>query len=97
MGKKVKRWPMWRFAAGAVVCAAGSVFLLWLSVFTERATVVPGAAPDTPKSALSLPTLIMAFGVGALILSVLCVVWLVMRIRDARIPPWERGRKKRRR
>ena len=96
MGKKTTRWPIWKIALATLGCAGGSVALFVLSMFMGRVGASDADATDTPQL-LTLPAFMMIMGVAASMLPVLCIVWLVARIREARTPPWERGRKSRRR
>ena len=96
MGKKSTRWPIWKIALAMGGCAAAAVALFWLSVF--MGTVVPDETdPASQSQFLTLPGFILVLGVAATMLAILCVIWLVVRIRESRIPPWERGKKKTRR
>jgi len=93
MGKKSQRWPIWKITLALLGCVVVSVALFWLSWFTSKLGSTPG--PDQQAQLLSLPAFLMMMGVAVLILMVLCVIWLVVRIREARTPPWERGGKHR--
>lgn len=96
MGKRTTRWPIWKIALTAGGCAAAAVILFWLSVF--MGTCVPDETdPASQAQLLTFPGFIMVLGVAATMLSILCIIWLVVRIREARIPPWERGKKSRKR
>lgn len=95
MGRKSKRWPIWKIAVATAACGAGTAVLFWLSVLMSN---VGGGQPDDPNQArlLALPTFIMILGVAAAMLTLLGAIWLGVRINEARKPPWERGKKSRR-
>jgi hypothetical protein len=96
MGKKSARWPIWKIALATGGCAAAAVLLFWLSVF--MGTVVSDENDAAGQAQfLTLPGFILVLGVAATMLAILCVIWLVVRIHESRIPPWERGKKKTRR
>ena len=87
---------MWRIAALSAGCAVVSAALVWLSRITEGPAAEQAADSQTRSAALSLSGFILLFGIATGLGAVLCAVWLAFRIRDARIPAWEkRGRKKR--
>ena len=94
MTKPVKRWPIWKIAVATVGCALLAGVLLWFSLFIQ-----PDAAadPDTPNPAMTLPSFLMMLATAAGLLSLLCLVWLMLRIRESRIPAWKRRGKKGRR
>ncbi len=94
---KSTRWPIWKIAAAAAGCAAMAVILFVLSVYLEKLVGESEPAFGGGRQLLSLPAFIMILGVVAVMLCVLSTLWLGLRVRESRIPPWERGRKKRRR
>jgi hypothetical protein len=97
MTKPPDRWPIWKIAVTTAGCAAGAAALYGLSVLAESAVGEPPEGPYGRKPALTLPGFVMMLATGAGILSVLGIIWLVFRIREARMPAWKRpGRKKRR-
>jgi hypothetical protein len=94
---KSTRWPIWKIAVASVACALAAIVLFVLSFLLEDV----GDSSETDvvgqQQLLSLPLFILILGVVAVMLCVLSAVWLGSRIRESRIPPWERGRKKRKR
>ena len=97
MARQRKRWSTWKIVVAAVGCAVLAGVLFWLSALMERTLGEPSGGPSAQPSVVTIPSFIMILAVTAVILSVLGLVWLVLRIRDARIPVWEkRGKKKRR-
>ena len=94
---KSTRWPIWKIAVTTACCAAAAIVLFILSFLLEDV----GGSTETDvvgqQQLLSLPLFILILGVVAVLLCVLCALWLGSRIRESRIPPWERGRKKRKR
>ena len=46
---------------------------------------------------LTVPTFLQMMGAAAAMLTVLAVIWLVYRIRQSRIPVWERKKPRKRR
>ena len=96
MGKRVKRWPIWKIAVAGGACVLAAVVLFCLSVFMARLGE-PAADTSGQPALLGLPTFIMILGVAASMLAILSTSWLVLRIQEARTPPWERRSKRRRR
>ena len=97
MSKRGKRWPIWKIAVATGACFAGAVALFWLSVIMGKGADEQATDPTGQSALLTFPAFIMILGVAASMLAILCVVWLVLRIREARTPVWERGGKKRKR
>ena len=97
MGKQAKRWPIWKIAVATAACAAGAVGLFMLSAFMGGVHSGDEADPSEPTAVLPFPTFVMILGVAVSMLAVLCVIWLVVRIQDARTPVWEKRGKKRKR
>ncbi len=95
MSKKSTRWPIWRIGVATGGCAVAAAVLFWASVFLEQV----GAADEeaTKRTLLTLPGFVLILGVVATMLTILCAIWLGARVRESRIPPWERGKKKSRR
>ena len=93
---KSTRWPIWKIAVAAGGSAVAAVILFVLSLYLEGfgGESEPGGGS---RQLMSLPAFIMILGVVAVMLCVLSTVWLGARVRESRIPPWERGRKKRKR
>jgi cytochrome bd-type quinol oxidase subunit 2 len=94
---KSTRWPIWKIAVAAASCAGAAVLLFVLSVFLEGVGDQPEPDAVGQQQLMSLPAFVMILGVVAVMLCVLSTIWLGARIRESRIPPWERGRKKRKR
>jgi hypothetical protein len=94
MSKKPKRWPMWKIGLTAALCAAGSAAMFVLSVFMRSTGEELESGEARPL--LDLPDFIMILGVAGVMLTVLALLWLGLRIRESRIPPWERGKKRKR-
>jgi hypothetical protein len=97
MTKPPERWPLWKIVAATLGCAAGGAVLLWLSALLGKAEGEPTADPLNRRSVLTLSGFVMMLGTAAMVLSVLGVVWLGYRIREARMPAWKRRGKKKRR
>jgi hypothetical protein len=96
MGKKTGRWPIWKIAAATAACAVASPVLFWLAVVTERTVEKQAAVPSDQTAVITPSSFITMLGAAAGMLGVLGVIWLVLRIREARTPVWKRpGRKKR--
>ena len=98
MSKPPPRWPTWKIAVSATAGLAAAAGLLWLSFVVA----VPPPEADVPQSQplMTLSTLLLMLSVALLLLAALALGWLVYRIRDDRIPAWEkrdRGKRKRRR
>ncbi|MCK4342323.1 MAG: hypothetical protein KAY37_11440 [Phycisphaerae bacterium] len=94
--KQPKRWPIWKIAVATVACALGSAVLFWLSALADTTGGEPTTSPATRTQAMTLTTFLMMLAVAAAILSGLSVLWLAVRVREARRPAWERGKKRRR-
>lgn len=95
MARKTKRWPLWKITAAAVIFALASGALFYLSSVAGNLTEEQPAG-DQPQL-LTVPIFVMIMGVAAAMLCLLCLVWLGVRIKEARTPPWERKKKKTRR
>ena len=93
MSRKPKRWPIWKIAVTTAVCAVSCPVLFWLSTLAE--TTGDQTPDSTARTAvITLPTVVMMFGMIAGMLAVLSLIWLILRIRDARIPAWKKRAKK---
>jgi len=97
MSKNSAKWPMWKIILALVACAVSSVGL-----FVASRVVKPEVQGDIPvdpsaQSIVTASTLLLMLSTMAGVLTVLCVVWVVFRVRDARIPPWEKNKKRPRR
>lgn len=97
MAKPPPRWAIWKIAAATAACALASALLFWLSALANRAGASPTTQPDTRASALTFPSFLMMFAIIAVILAALGLLWLAVRIWEARKPAWERGSRKKRR
>ncbi len=96
MGKRQKRWPIWAIGLAAVGWAVGGGVLIWLGTLADSSLVRAEGAPAGEGPGSALPTIIMGIGVACFVLCVIMFIWMGYRIQQARIPPWERGKKKRR-
>lgn len=96
MGKRTKRWPIWKIATAAGACVLLSPVLFWFSAFLEKALKEEGTDPSGQTPMLTLSSLVMMFGMAVGLLGVLGLIWLVVRIQDARTPAWKKQAKKRR-
>jgi Na+/melibiose symporter-like transporter len=94
MTKKGSRWPIWKI----VVMAAG---LALVAVVMFVLAAISGAAveddAEAAQAVLTLPTFLIMLGVAFGMLSALSVLWLVLRVREARMPVWERNERRRKR
>jgi len=97
MKKQAKRWPIWKIAIVTAGFAVVAVVLFWLSVVTDRAIGGLTTNPAGRTAALTPGSFIMMGGVVAAAGGVLSAIWLVYRIWEARLPAWERPRRKKRR
>ena len=96
MRKRRKRWAIWKIALATVGCALLSGVLFWTSAFLDKALEEQGADPLTQAPVMTLSSFVMMVGMATGILSVLGVVWLIVRIQDARTPVWKKPGKKKR-
>jgi hypothetical protein len=95
MAKRDDRWQIWKIALTAAACAVVSVVMFWLSTVAEPAEVVTDE--NEPVPLLTVPSFLQMLGAAVAILTILAVVWLVYRIRESRIPVWERKKPRKRR
>lgn len=95
MAKRDHRWQIWKIALAAGACAVVSVVLFWLSAVAEPAEVVTDE--NEPVPLLTVPSFLQMLGAAVAILTILAVVWLIYRIRESRIPVWERKKPRKRR
>ena len=96
MRKRTKRWPIWKIAVTGLSCVAGAGVLLWLSRYLGQLEFAKEAEQD-PNTILTLPGFVLVLSIAALLLAVVCFIWLGVRIKEARTPPWERKGKSKRR
>ena len=96
MRKRTKRWPIWKIAVTGLSCVVGAGVLLWLSGYLDRLGIAKAAEQD-PNTLLTLPGFVLVLCMAALLLAVVCFIWLGLRIKEARTPPWERMVKSKRR
>ena len=94
MAKQDQRWPMWKIATAVVGLVAGAVLLFVLSTFVEEPEVPDNGSAGPPL--LTVPTFLIMLGVGLSMLAALSIGWLIWRIRESRIPIWERKKPRRR-
>ena len=98
MKKKNTRWSNLKIFLGTLACALIAPGLFWLGSYVDAALETASRDPSSPTPALRPSSLLTMLGVAGVLLSLLGVIWLIARIRDARTPAWEkRGKKKRRR
>ena len=95
MAKQDRRWQIWKIALAATACAVGSVALFWLSTIAKPAEVVTDE--NEPVALLTVPSFLQMLGAAVAILAALALVWLIYRIRESRIPVWERKKPRKRR
>ncbi len=93
--KKSKRWPKWKIVVSFACCTATSI-LLYLAGFMVEGQETADI-DSTTQPLLDFATLLLMFSTVAGLLAVLCLIWLIYRIRLSRIPPWERGKRGKRR
>ena len=91
MGKRIKRWPMWKLVVATIGSFVAGGLLFWLSVLAERAAGEPLASE--PAASMNLPMVIMALGLAMIIVGIIGLIRLGLRVNEARKPPWERGKK----
>jgi len=96
MTKREKRWPIWKIAAATAGAAALAIALFGLSVFLGKAAGPATTNPSGQNAASTLPDLIVLLSTMVGVLTVLGLIWLGFRIREARLPVWERGQRRRR-
>jgi hypothetical protein len=97
MPKHIKRWPIWKIGLSAVGWAALGVILIVLARLADAAVdkAQRGSTGQTPV--MSLSTVMMGLGAAGFVLSIITLIWMGLRIHDSRIPPWERGKRRKRR
>ncbi len=93
MSKRPKRWPIWKITCGGIACVIAAVVLFSLSVYIGRNE----ALAEASSGLLTLAGFVMVLGMGASMLVVVFCIWLGVRIKEARTPPWERKGKSKRR
>ena len=91
---KSTKWSMWKIILALVACAVSSVGL-----FIASRVVEPQIQSDVPidpstQSIITASSLLLMFSTMAGILTVLCAIWIGFRVRDARIPLWEKNKKR---
>ena len=96
MGKRAKRWPVWKIAAATLACGVTSPALFWLATYAEKAIDEQASDPTGRAPILTVSSLVTVAAIGAGIAAVLGFIWLVVRIRDERTPAWKKKIKKRR-
>lgn len=92
MSKRPQRWPIWKISVATAGCAVASGVLFWLSTVVQHVGKAPTTAPAA-GGATALPSFVLMMGVLAAILALLGVLWLVIRIREARTPVWKRHKR----
>ncbi|UCE62251.1 MAG: hypothetical protein JSU63_11165 [Phycisphaerales bacterium] len=96
MTKKAKRWPIWKIAVSTSTCLVVSPLLFWLSGLAEEAIDQQTADPAQGNPVVTVSSLVTMLGMVAAMLGILGIIWLVVRIRDARTPAWKKRAKKER-
>ncbi|MCK4661189.1 MAG: hypothetical protein KAV82_16840 [Phycisphaerae bacterium] len=98
MSKRSKRWPIWKIAAAGILCVLVAGGLFWLSSAMKSLDQEDGGEADnSPSGILELPGFVQILGMGLLMIAMVFFVWLGLRVKEARTPPWERKRKSKRR
>ncbi len=97
MKKQAKRWPIWKIAIVTLGLTVAAVVLFWLSVVTDKAIGGLTTNPAGRSLPLTPGSFIMMGGVVTGAFGILSAIWLGYRIWEARLPAWERPRKKKRR
>jgi hypothetical protein len=95
MSKPEKRWPMWKLAATAIGFGAGAAAMFVLAVVVKEPELAGEEVGTTPF--LTLATFFIMIGVALAMLALLLLGLLSYRIRESRIPVWERKKPRRRR
>ena len=96
MKKQAKRWPIWKIAVADVGCAAAAFVLFWLSWWLYGLDAKQASEPYERNPTLSVSNILTAVGILAVALCLLGMVWLIIRIREARTPAWKRPHKRKR-
>ena len=96
MSKRIERWPIWKIAAAALGCVVLCPVLFWLSTLVENGGGGQSVDPNTPAPVLTLSALVGMLGLVAAALAILSIVWLAVRIQDARTPAWKKRLRKKR-
>jgi hypothetical protein len=96
MGKRTKRWPIWKIATATVACGLACPMLFLLSLYMEKTVDEPSRDPLGRTPVMTVSSVVTVLSMAALILAVLGLVWLIVRIRDARTPAWKKELKRRR-
>ncbi len=94
MSKKVKRWAIWQIVAAIVGCAVAAPALFWVSTLLDVDTGEQPADPLAPAPIMTISSLVTMLAMFATLLGILAIVWLVVRIRNDRIPAWEKQARK---
>ena|GEM_PF-4665723 len=96
MRRQTKRWPIWKITATGASCVVAAGVLFWLSGYLDRLGIAKAAEHD-PNTLLTLPGFVLILGMAVSMFAVVCFIWLSLRIKEARTPPWERKGKSKRR
>ena len=96
MSKVPKRWPLWKNAGAGVLCIVVAVLLFLGSGWMERAVDASGAPDSGSADVLPLSGFLMILGMAVSMLALIVFIRLGLRIKEARTPPWERPKKKKR-
>ena len=95
MAKRDQRWPIWKIATTAAGLVAAAVLLFVLSTLAGEPEVLDDDSAQPPL--LTVSTFLIMLGTGLSMLAALSIGWLIWRIRESRIPVWERKKPRRRR
>jgi hypothetical protein len=95
MVRRDQRWPIWKIALAVAGCGSACALLLWLSTVAAPPETESAEAQETAM--LTVPIFLQMTGTAVGMLTILGVIWLVSRIRESRIPVWERKKPRKRR
>ncbi|MBU0637412.1 MAG: hypothetical protein KKB50_00990 [Planctomycetes bacterium] len=96
MARREKRWRIWKIGLATAGCLAATLILFWVSTLVEDDGANQPPGPMQRSSSLTVAGFMVMIAAIAAALTLLCLIWLALRIREARLPAWERGRKKKR-
>jgi hypothetical protein len=97
MKKRPERWPIRKIAVAVAGCAAAAAVLFSLSALSYEGGGEETAEPVKRDPMFTISGFFMMFGVAAAVLGILGIGWLVIRVREARRPVWQRQGKRKRR
>ena len=76
MGRRTKRWPIWKIAACAVGCGLLCPVLFWLSTLVEAGVGAETRDPLSPAPVLTLSSLIVMAAVASAIANSMSVSFI---------------------